>query len=92
MARLLRRTVVDVQVDDGDSLAQVRVLLQGVHRSDGDVVEHAEAAVPGGVQQAVVARVVSGRPHQAEGVSVLLRQHAIDRMHHGTWAQHGTVG
>lgn len=78
-------TVVNVQVDDGDSLAQVRVLLQGVHRSDRDVVEHAEAAAPGGVQQAVVAGVVSGWPHQAEGVPVLLRQHAIDRVNHRTW-------
>jgi len=34
---------------------------------------------------------VVARPHQEEGVSALLRQNAIDRMHHGTWAQHGTV-
>ena len=84
-------TVMDVQVDDGDSLAQFRVLLQGIHGSRGDVVEYAEAAVPVGVEQAVAAHVVSGRPHQAEGVPVLPRQHAVDCMDHRTWSWAGQV-
>ena len=72
--------VVDVEVDDGDTLAVGGDRVRG---ADPDVVEEAEAVAAGDLVPPVDHRVVPRRAHQAEGrVRRLLSgvgEHAVDR-------------
>ena len=72
--------VVDVKVDDRDTLA---VGGDRVRRADPDVVEEAEAVAAGDLVPPVDHRVVPRRAHQAEGrvrrVFARVGEHAVDR-------------
>jgi hypothetical protein len=77
--------VVDIEVDDGDALEAAPA--HGMTGGDGDVVEEAEAHSP------VRHRVVSRRPHQAEGAVDIAVEHGVGGGESAAGrAQSGVVG
>ena len=65
--------VMDVEIDDRDAVDAV--LLLGVARGDGDVVEQAEAHRPRGLG------VMAGRARRDEGVRGAAGHHLVDGVH-----------
>jgi hypothetical protein len=76
-----------LQIHDRDSLAPTRVVLQRVQCANHDIVEDAEAARAGVLQQALEPGVMARGAHNTESVAILGIEDTVDGMADGTCAE-----